>query len=121
MTTLYTRHVSLAGAVSYRPWGAAYESAADWPAGFHLVHVAPGVTSTRYNVAPDAAPLLAAAKLARPTVISALLTALQPRPLQPLTAEQRRSLDGVTLLHRSPHDVYDEIVAALVRVVATTP
>jgi len=69
MTTLYTRHVSPAGAVSYRPWGAAYESASDWPAGFHLVHVAP----------------------------------------------------GVTLLHRSPHDVYDEIVAALVRVVEATP
>lgn len=119
--TLYTRHVSASGRVSYIKWGAAYEDGRGWPIGHHLVHVTPGCTATRYNVEPTAAPLLAAAREARPRVLEAIRAACQPRPTRPLTTEQARALDGVVLLHLSPSAIYDELVTALVDVANLAP
>jgi hypothetical protein len=61
-----------------------------FPKGSHLVVCYPGGQSTRYNVDPAYAPMIAAGRVAEEAVCKALMRASDMRPKnQPLTEEQR--------------------------------
>jgi hypothetical protein len=61
-----------------------------FPKGSHLVICYPGGKSTRYNVDPAYAPMIAAGRVAEDTISKALMQASDMRPKeQPLTQEQR--------------------------------
>jgi hypothetical protein len=61
-----------------------------FPKGSHLVICYPGGQSTRYNVDPAYAPMIAAGRVAEDAISKALMRASDMRPKnQPLTEEQR--------------------------------
>ena len=62
------------------------------PYGNHLIMVYPGGQSTRYNVNPALAPMIAAGRVAEDRMRSAIFVASELRPRQrPLTEKQRRA------------------------------
>lgn len=62
------------------------------PQGSHLVMCYPGGSSTRYNINPNHAALIAASRVAEDAMSSALLKASEMRPKhRPLTEEQRQA------------------------------
>jgi hypothetical protein len=95
------------------------------PAGTHLVVVQPGIESRIYNIQPDAAPLLAAAKLAEDTVLVKMREIATFRPEKsPLTPEQKEvwnhllavmGEDSCFFTYPSLKDIYDALIAELVR------
>jgi hypothetical protein len=61
-----------------------------FPKGSHLVICYPGGQSTRYNIEPAYAPMIAAGRIAEDTISKALMRASDMRPKnKPLTQEQR--------------------------------
>ena len=61
-----------------------------FPKGNHLISVYPGGQSTRYNVDPNYAAMIAAGRIAEDAICQAMLKASELRPaMQPITAEQR--------------------------------
>jgi hypothetical protein len=63
-----------------------------FPKGSHLVICYPGGQSTRYNINPAYAPMIAAGRVAEDTISKALMKASDMRPKeQPLTEEQREA------------------------------
>ena len=61
-----------------------------FPKGAHLVMSYPGGTSRRFNIDPAHAPLIAAARVAKYKMCSAVQRASESRPTQtPITEEQR--------------------------------
>lgn len=60
------------------------------PKGSHLIQVYPGGKSTRYNVDPALAPMIAAGRVAEDAVCQAIVAAQELRPKsQPITEEQQ--------------------------------
>jgi len=63
-----------------------------FPKGSHLVICYPGGQSTRYNIDPAYAPMIAAGRVAEDTISKVLMRASDMRPKeQPLTEEQREA------------------------------
>lgn len=118
--TLYTRHVSASGRVSYQPFGESWHPPA-WPYGAHLVVVQPGLQSTMYRVEPTHAPLLVAAKEHEPEVVKVVQHAMSARPeREELTDVQRKAWEklqatGVRLMVGSAQSVFDALVSALTK------
>ena len=66
------------------------------PKGNHLIMCYPGGRSTRYNVDPDYASLIAAGRVARDAIAMALVKASEMRPKKtPLTPEQKQAWDNL--------------------------
>ena len=66
-----------------------------FPEGSHLVICHPGGRSTRYNINPDRAPLLAAFKVLSDKICKQIVEASEIRPTQtPLTPEQKNTWDA---------------------------
>lgn len=60
------------------------------PKGAHLVCVYPGGQSTKYNVDPNYAAMIAAGRIAEEAICKAILKALELKPsMQPITSEQK--------------------------------
>jgi hypothetical protein len=67
-----------------------------FPKGSHLVVCYPGGQSTRYNVDPAYAPMIAAGRVAEDAICRALMRASDMRPTnQPLTEEQRAAWENL--------------------------
>ena len=86
--------------IFYRKVGRRYEPAYEYdqelmdalPKGYHLISVYPGGRSTRYNVDPALAPMIAAGRVAEDAICSAMIKASELKPNQtPLTKEQLRA------------------------------
>lgn len=85
------------------------------PKGNHLVMCYPGGRSTRYNIDPDYAALIAASRVAVDVMAQAMVKASEMRPKKtPLTTEQKQAWDNLkkafgddmyTLQIDSAHDV----------------
>lgn len=110
--TLYRRQTLPSGRHRYIPVGEETALRVE-PYGFHLVHVAPGCTSTVYRVDPDHAAFLAAAHEGRDAVIAAIREATRYRASTPLTPEQARVLDGLVLSQESALGVLEALIASL--------
>ena len=92
--------------------------------GCHLVMSYPGGRSTRFNIDPDLAPLIAAARLAEDRMCRAIQTASELRPkTTPITEGQRDAWqklarefgdDLATLNVSSAHDIAQAGVQALI-------
>lgn len=98
-----------------------------FPEGTHLVVVKPGWESRIFNINPDAAPLLAALKLAEEDVMRVMLAATQARPdREPLNDRQMAAYerfkqamgdDHLCLLrYPSLRDIYDTLVEKLLEI-----
>ena len=61
-----------------------------YPKGSHLVICYPGGRSTRFNVDPALAPMIAAGRYAEEEIAAALVKASSMRPGKPLTEEQHK-------------------------------
>jgi len=67
-----------------------------FPKGTHIVMCYPGGQSTRYNIDPAYAPMIAAGRVAEDVISKALMVASDMRPKQaPLTEEQREAWDNL--------------------------
>ena len=67
------------------------------PKGAHITLVYPGGSSTRYNVDPNYAAMIAAGRVAEDAISSAVIKASELRPHnQPVTEEQRKAWDNLT-------------------------
>lgn len=67
-----------------------------FPKGSHLVVCYPGGQSTRYNVDPAYAPMIAAGRVAEDAISQAIMRASDMRPKeQPLTQEQRDAWENL--------------------------
>lgn len=95
------------------------------PSGTHLVVVQPGLESRIYHIQPDAAPLLATAKLAEDKVLAKMreISALRPQAT-PITLEQKQAWDNLRAVmgddlfyftYSSLKEIYDTMVTELVR------
>lgn len=95
------------------------------PKGNHLVMCYPGGRSTRYNIDPDYAALIAASRVAVDVMAQAMVKASEMRPKKtPLTPEQKQAWDNLkkafgddmyTLQIDSAHDVAQAGLDALQR------
>lgn len=66
------------------------------PKGAHITLVYPGGSSTRYNVDPNYAAMIAAGRVAEDAISSAVVKAIELRPHnQPVTEEQRKAWDNL--------------------------
>lgn len=92
------------------------------PKGNHLIMCFPGGRSTRYNVDPDYAALIAASRVALDVMSYALVKASEMRPKKALTPEQKQAWDNLkvafgddmyTLHIDSAHDIAQAGVDAL--------
>ena len=64
------------------------------PKGTHLIQVYPGGQSTRYNIDPNYAALIAAGRVAEDSISRAIMKASDLRPKRaPITPEQRQAWD----------------------------
>ena len=91
--------------------------------GNHLIMCYPGGRSTRYNIVPDYAALIAASRVAQDVMEQALVKASEMRPKKkPLTPEQKQALDNLkvafgedmyTLHVDSAHDIAQAGIDAL--------
>lgn len=96
------------------------------PKGNHLIMCYPGGRSTRYNIDPDYAALIAAGRLAQDVMAQALVKASEMRPKKkPLTPEQKQAWDNLkvafgddmyTLHVDSAHDVAQAGLDALQKI-----
>jgi hypothetical protein len=69
-----------------------YEFQAAMPQGNHLIMCYPGGRSTRYNIDPALAPMIAAGRVAEPQMCDAIRKASEMRPPRtPLTLGQQRA------------------------------
>ena len=67
------------------------------PRGNHLIMCYPGGTSTRYNIEPALAPMIAAGRVAEDQISKAVRKASEMRPRRKeLTVEQKRAWDRLT-------------------------
>lgn len=67
-----------------------------FPKGNHLVMCYPGGRSTRYNIDPDYAALIAASRVAVDVMAQAMVKASEMRPKKtPLTPEQKQAWDNL--------------------------
>ena len=74
-----------------------YELHDAMPRGNHLIMCYPGGTSTRYNIDPALAPLIAAGRVAEDRMSEAVRKASEMRPRRKeLTVEQKRAWDRLT-------------------------
>lgn len=91
----YTKHVSVAGKVTYKPVRVYDRNLSDaLPAGYHLISVHPGGVSSRYGIIPALAPMIAASRIAEAAICDAMLVASEMRPAKPpLTTEQKEAWD----------------------------
>ena len=119
MTTLYRkegrRYVPVAESDT---WGSL-------PQGFHLLAVQPGIRSTRFNVDPCYADVLAALKACREDVMAAWNKASEARPEKTLlTPRERKALaaykeiagvDSLVLQRPSASDIVDALELALMK------
>lgn len=95
------------------------------PKGNHLIMCYPGGRSTRYNIDPDYAALIAASRVAVDVMAQAIVKASEMRPKKtPLTTEQKQAWDNLkkafgddmyTLHIDSAHDVAQAGLNALQR------
>jgi hypothetical protein len=93
------------------------------PKGNHLIMCYPGGRSTRYNIDPDYAALIAASRVAQDVMAQALVKASEMRPeRKPLTPEQKQAWENMkvafgddmyTLHVESAHDVAQAGLGAL--------
>jgi hypothetical protein len=93
------------------------------PKGNHLIMCYPGGNSTRYNIDPDYAALIAAGRVAQDVMEQALVKASEMRPKKkPLTPEQKQAWDNLkvafgedmyTLHVDSAHDIAQAGINAL--------
>ena len=68
-----------------------------FPKGAHLVMSYPGGRSTRYNINPNYAALIAASRVAEDVISEAVRKASEIRPHQtPITPEQKKAWDNLT-------------------------
>lgn len=90
MTTFYEKRGRRYVPVSEERW---WDS---WPDGFHLVYSKPaGGLAVRFNINPDTAGLLAAAKLKEDALRKVLTEALAMRPRKsPITDKQRKAWEA---------------------------
>ena len=66
------------------------------PKGNHLIMCYPGGCSTRYNIDPDYAALIAASRVAQDVMAQALVKASEMRPeRKPLTPEQKQAWENM--------------------------
>jgi hypothetical protein len=96
------------------------------PKGNHLIMCYPGGRSTRYNIDPDYAALIAASRVAQDVMAQALVKASEMRPKKkPLTPEQKQVWDNLkvafgddmyTLHVDSAHDVAQAGLDALQKI-----
>jgi hypothetical protein len=96
------------------------------PKGNHLIMCYPGGRSTRYNIDPDYAALIAAGRLAQDVMAQALVKASEMRPKKkPLTPEQKQAWENMkvafgddmyTLHVDSAHDVAQAGLDALQKI-----
>jgi hypothetical protein len=74
-----------------------YELMDAMPRGNHLIMCYPGGTSTRYNIEPALAPMIAAGRVAEDQISKAVRKASEMRPRRKeLTVEQKRAWDRLT-------------------------
>ena len=67
-----------------------------FPKGTHMIMCYPGGQSTRYNIDPNYAAMIAAGRVAEDVISKALMVASDMRPKQaPLTEEQRAAWDNL--------------------------
>lgn len=94
-TVFYTKEVSKNGKVTYRPAREyCHELSYALPEGAHLIVVRPGVTSTKYNIDPALAPMVAAGVYAIDSLCEQILKASELKIEQePLTSEQVEAWD----------------------------
>ena len=65
-----------------------------FPKGTHIIMSYPGGSSTRYNIDPNYAAMIAAGRVAEDAISSAVVKASELRPHnQPVTEEQRKAWD----------------------------
>jgi hypothetical protein len=65
-----------------------------YPKGTHIIMSYPGGSSTRYNIDPNYAAMIAAGRVAEDAISSAVVKASELRPHnQPVTEEQRKAWD----------------------------
>ena len=90
--------------VFYKKVGRRYEPVYEYdqtlldalPKGTHLIQVYPGGQSTRYNIDPNYAAMIAAGRVAADTISQALVRASDLRPKSsPITEEQRQAWDNL--------------------------
>ena len=96
------------------------------PKGNHLIMCYPGGRSTRYNIDPDYAALIAASRVAQDVMEQALVKASEMRPeKKPLTPEQKQAWENMkvafgddmyTLHVDSAHDVAQAGLDALQKI-----
>lgn len=94
------------------------------PLGSHLIICRPGVKSTRHDIEPALAPMIAAGRLAEDQMADAIVKASEMRPQkQPITVEQQEAWENLarafgdevcTLQHGSARDIVDAGVNALI-------
>ena len=67
------------------------------PKGAHIVMVYPGGSSTRYNVEPNYATMIAAGRVAEDVISRAIVSASEMRPHKPpLTEKQKKAWENLT-------------------------
>ena len=73
-----------------------------FPKGTHMVMCYPGGQSTRYNIDPNYAAMIAAGRVAEDVISKALMVASDMRPKQaPLTEEQRAAWENLVQIGRA--------------------
>lgn len=125
MTIFYKKEVSKNGKVKYVAMGEYDPDVMDsFPYGAHLVIVEKGCTSRKYNIDPDFASVLAAAKISQDIICKEILTAseMQPKSI-PLTVGQKRAWENLqkefgedmyTLTTPSAYAISEKIILKLV-------
>lgn len=93
------------------------------PKGTHLVQVYPGGQSTRYNIDPAYAPMIAAGRVAEDAICDAMVKASEMRPVKTLLTEGQREAwrkladefgdELCTLTHGSTRDHVEAGVKAM--------
>ncbi len=95
------------------------------PDGNHLIMCYPGGTSRRYNIRPDYASMIAAARIAEHDIVKAILAESELRPVKTLLTEEQRSAwcnlaeklgdDLATLTSSSVHDSVQAGINAMIQ------
>lgn len=96
-----------------------------FPYGNHLVMCYPGGSSRRYNINPDYAAMIAAARVAEHVIVKAILAESELRPAKTLLTEEQRSAwctlaeklgdDRATLTSSSVHDSVQAGINAMIQ------
>lgn len=120
MATLYKK-VQAGARVRYEP-AAESEMMDSLPKGAHLLIVAPGQRSCRFNIEPGYAEVLAAMEMHRSEILRAVMPAFEPKPARRMSPKDMAAFEAykkatgaetLALLTPSANSLFDAMAAAI--------